>query len=426
MANKTATDYQQERLNQLNADTEKSYTTWQTNNDKLKADRTASTQTYITGQNEIIDAAADNSIRKVQQQIDEAPGVYQSDFDRNAIAEMVNRKKLEESMANMGLTDSGLNRTQQTALSVQKGNADAATHKSMREYVNKLENAITDLEVQRENDKKQLALDKRYQDDQYFQSLDNELNTWRSNAMDTNLTNSYTYGDTMWQADEANRATVEAANIAAAAEIEAAGIKAQRTNADKLTEYAQFMMKNMGYSEDAAIAAAISMYPTGDKTADTYAKNYSAAIKAGYSDTEAAAYANAGGGTAGEIAAANQRIGAANVNVTGLTKVYGGGTGFGDLWTDSDADLKHAKGGGWTQTNWNKSIERAVDKVISKLKNSGLSDNDKKIAAAQAVGYTYAGAVNSKTEDKFIEAMIKQFSGAALQAALSAAGISEK
>ena len=63
----------------------------------------------------------------IQGQMDALPGQYQRIYDLNAVQELVGRRKTAEAMANAGLTDSGLNRTQQTALSLMRGNADMET-----------------------------------------------------------------------------------------------------------------------------------------------------------------------------------------------------------------------------------------------------------------------------------------------------------
>ena len=51
---------------------------------------------------------------------------FQKQYDTQAIQELVNKRKLAESMANQGLTDSGLNRTQETALAVTRTNNEGA------------------------------------------------------------------------------------------------------------------------------------------------------------------------------------------------------------------------------------------------------------------------------------------------------------
>ena len=247
----TKADFEKEFLDKANAGTYATHQQMLKDDEKTKADKQASTQKYITGQGEIIDRATANSVKKVQQQIDAAPEVYQGDFDRNAIAEMVNRKKLEESMANMGLTDSGLNRTQQTALSVQKGNADAATRKSMREYVNKLEEAITDITVAGESQKQQTALDANKSMDDWFTQLDAQTRSYLTSGLDANRQNSYTYGADMWNAQQQAAATVEAANIAAQAERDKAASAAADANFNKVVQ----LMDKGGMTYEEATAA---------------------------------------------------------------------------------------------------------------------------------------------------------------------------
>lgn len=48
--------------------------------------------------------------------IAEAEKAYDDSYRENAIQKLINERQVAESMANMGLTDSGLNRTQQTAV----------------------------------------------------------------------------------------------------------------------------------------------------------------------------------------------------------------------------------------------------------------------------------------------------------------------
>lgn len=59
--------------------------------------------------------------------------------------ELVNRRQVQETMANMGLTDSGLNRTQQTAIAIQRGNADAAARLEQQQKTQELQDKIAQL-----------------------------------------------------------------------------------------------------------------------------------------------------------------------------------------------------------------------------------------------------------------------------------------
>lgn len=136
--------------------------------DEVSADNNASAQRQIDAQRKIteqsiqkndavVDKATAATTAQYQKQIDEAPTVYRGQYDANALAEAVNRRKLQESMANLGLTDSGLNRTQQTALSVMKGNADAATRRQQQEYVDGLQSAIDQVYAKGEAEKAAFA-----------------------------------------------------------------------------------------------------------------------------------------------------------------------------------------------------------------------------------------------------------------------------
>lgn len=79
----------------------------------------------------LINAQYDKAIQlqeqAVAQQQQAVQKNYEALFDANVVNEMVARKNAEEAIANMGLKDSGLNQTNQTAISISRGNADAAT-----------------------------------------------------------------------------------------------------------------------------------------------------------------------------------------------------------------------------------------------------------------------------------------------------------
>ncbi len=87
-------------------------------------------------------AAAKNEQQALQQAHDKqaaaADSRYESLFDRNAIREAVARKTVAERMANLGLTDSGLNRTQQTAIATTRSKADANAENQRQQARNEL------------------------------------------------------------------------------------------------------------------------------------------------------------------------------------------------------------------------------------------------------------------------------------------------
>ncbi|MBQ2704731.1 MAG: hypothetical protein IJF58_04200 [Clostridia bacterium] len=71
-------------------------------------------------------------------------GKYRSIYDENAVKQYIGERKVAENMANLGLTDSGLNRTQQTALGVSRGNADYNTRLQYESAVRSIEQSVRD------------------------------------------------------------------------------------------------------------------------------------------------------------------------------------------------------------------------------------------------------------------------------------------
>ncbi len=67
---------------------------------------------------------------------------YQSLYDENAVRQKVAQLNVEETLANMGLSDSGLNRTQQTALAATRARADAQVSLKKQQAVDALVNEM--------------------------------------------------------------------------------------------------------------------------------------------------------------------------------------------------------------------------------------------------------------------------------------------
>ena len=71
-------------------------------------------------------------------QINEAEKAYADDYRENAIQKIVNERAVAENMANMGLRDSGLNRTQMTATQLSYGNNKAKIDRQKQAQVDAL------------------------------------------------------------------------------------------------------------------------------------------------------------------------------------------------------------------------------------------------------------------------------------------------
>lgn len=121
------------------------YSQGKTEADRLKEQRTQADDKLIQQTNAAIDKAAEASVKPYQTQLDELPALYDKLYDANAVQELVNRRQVQETMANMGLTDSGLNRTQQTAIALQRGNADAQVRLSQQQKTQELQDRIDQL-----------------------------------------------------------------------------------------------------------------------------------------------------------------------------------------------------------------------------------------------------------------------------------------
>ena len=85
-------------------------------------------------------------------QIDETSKSYEDLYDENAVQRLVNEREVAENMANLGLTDSGLNRTQQTAVQLSYANSknkiDVTRQKAIDTLTAQLADAITKLDIE--------------------------------------------------------------------------------------------------------------------------------------------------------------------------------------------------------------------------------------------------------------------------------------
>lgn len=379
--------------------------------------------------NQGVDTAAQTASGVYQQRIDEAPAVFQEQYDANHINELINRKKVQESMANMGLTDSGLNRSQQTALSVQRGNADAATRQQQHAYVTAARQAIDQIMAEAATKKQQ-----------YGASVDQATNNWMTEAM---LSARQT-------ADNNANARVIADQEAETKRIQAqyeAMTKQQEALAKQSTERNKAILSLMSdddnprtYEQASAMVGAA--YPTGDTKTDTYNVAYISAIENGYDYTYAQIAATAASkgqnADAAIMAQAKKEVESAGVDTGKLTKFYGGRSGFEDFFTSESADRVDAIRT-YDQSKWNTSVQRIAEKAIQNAATKEMSDFAKEYAAAVATGQTLAKirdtydgmSENQKAQSVSLSqiatlirnALSTQFTGAAFEAAVTAACI---
>lgn len=85
--------------------------------------------------------------------VDDAKIAYESEYERNAVQKLINEKQIAERNANLGLTDSGINRTQQTAVQMsysnQKSDIDLAKQKALDILSQNLAASLSSIEQSR-------------------------------------------------------------------------------------------------------------------------------------------------------------------------------------------------------------------------------------------------------------------------------------
>ncbi len=107
--------------------------------------------------------------------IGETKTAYESEYQKNAVQKLINERTIAEKNANLGLSDSGLNRTQLTANQLsyanQKGNIDLTRQKAITTLETNLANAIA--EIKQENEQNKMSINQSY--DQYNDQLASSL-----------------------------------------------------------------------------------------------------------------------------------------------------------------------------------------------------------------------------------------------------------
>ena len=109
---KTYDDYYKELLAKNNANAESKIINYNSAIDK-----------QVSEQNKIVDDAINFTTGQYDTKIGETKQDYEELYDVNEVQKKINERNVAERMANLGLTDSGLNRTQQTAIQLSHGNA---------------------------------------------------------------------------------------------------------------------------------------------------------------------------------------------------------------------------------------------------------------------------------------------------------------
>lgn len=206
---------------------------------QLHEQRKKSDDEVIQQINAAIDRATASSTNPYKTQMEQLPSQYQSLFDANAVQELVGRRQVQEAMANMGLTDSGLNRTQQTALSVQRGNADASVRLAQQQKTQELQDKIS-----------QLVENAAAQKQQQEASIRANTSDWYNTLLSNFYSTAQQQGTGLYNAEQeraAAAAEAERQRLIAAADAEA---KAKQQNFENQLSIAKILQDSGASSEE--------------------------------------------------------------------------------------------------------------------------------------------------------------------------------
>ena len=186
---------------------------------------------YKQSVGEIFDTQRDQVNKQAESDTQKVGSQYKGLYDEAALQQLVNERNLKQRQASLGLTDSGLTASQQTAIQVSRGNADAKISAQKQAAIDsitlQLEQYLAQIEQNRADS---------------FAKIDYELNNANTTLYNTLMSDAYS-----------NQAKLDAANAQAAATIEAARIaaaeKAAAKNESNFENYytkAKYLLENSG------------------------------------------------------------------------------------------------------------------------------------------------------------------------------------
>lgn len=123
------------------------------NNEKER--NSANKQADIDAFSAVIDSQINDVNTVYNKNVNDTTIAYEDSYQRNAVQKLINEKLIAEKNANLGLTNSGLNQTQQTAVQLSysnnKGNLDVAKQSVLDGLALSLTQSITQLQNEKTN-----------------------------------------------------------------------------------------------------------------------------------------------------------------------------------------------------------------------------------------------------------------------------------
>ena len=153
--------------------------TYRKNAKKLIDEATVNAEKNLEEQYAEIDRVADERIASAETAAVEgkvaADEAYRDVVDTAAVQRELDRRQIQETMANMGLSRSGLNATQQTAVQLSAGNKQAAAAIQRQAAVDSLTKALAEYKLSAEDERRSSKLSAKTESDKALAEYASEL-----------------------------------------------------------------------------------------------------------------------------------------------------------------------------------------------------------------------------------------------------------
>ena len=340
-----------------------------------------------------IDAAAGTASAAYQREIEQAPLDSRAQYDANAMREAITRKQIEESLANMGMTDSGLGSSMHTALAVQRSRADNDVRVAQRSRIQAAQSAIDEIMASATTQKAEKAVE-----------IDRATAEWEQSAALEMQNSAMTAG-----------ATAYAADVAASTEATKMALDYQSKRASMAQSFI-----NKGQDSTEAWAQAYYAYPDTSTVEGVRYAYYNQQKASGYSSKYASLMSNA----------------YINALATGKTAEQADAASTSVLLTEVEAEVSKSGMQPTPVTLTDLSATDAISRMKWLVENSreayaaaagrkGLevTTDCVEYLTAQGIGSSYMEIVTDANAQQIGEALARNFSGIYLEIALSYAGL---
>ena len=163
--------------------------TYSERGEKLKKENKTAVDEQMAVKKEELDLQIDQQLQNAEKTaasaIDAVDTNYRSVVDSAAVQRELDRRQIRETMANMGLSRSGLNATQQTAVQLSAGNKQAAAAVQRQAAVDSLKQSLAEYRMKSETDRRVGKQEIEETAQKGIAEYDAEVDKWVSEAEST-------------------------------------------------------------------------------------------------------------------------------------------------------------------------------------------------------------------------------------------------